>query len=416
MLGCYKLNTSRRNVNALINLNILSFLLFIVFSLNCCAGSTLTHVYAYESSDTYLLVEYLQKCGCEVVFHSLNESSSATSAEKIVKTLILMGGVEFNSSINANLSRCIKCETPLYLYARSLMLKYASPMIIFLYNGKLTAITLGINDPEYLNRILNEIRISSGCIKVFTSNTEYCVSDALFANQIGPEAANLKIILLLISLAIADSVNPCTFLVFTALLLITLHTMGKTRMFYIGLIFIVAVFLSYCSLGLGLMQILATIPYIDVSVALIGLFVGIFNINQGLKGKNNSYIPKLLRIFINKQIGKLCCPKTSFVLSFALGIIIGFAVLPCSAGPYMISITLLSDLESPLKYFLLVLYNIIFISPLIVILFILLFLQASERKIKRFRSMKVNLMELIGGIILILVCILILFNFLVRMS
>jgi len=83
-------------------------------------------------------------------------------------------------------------------------------------------------------------------------------------------------------MTLADSVNPCTFSIFTALLLLTFSlSKEKRRIFIVGLPFITAIFLSYMLLGLGLIKVFSYIPAIKYVIVLFGLTFGIFSVLSG---------------------------------------------------------------------------------------------------------------------------------------
>jgi len=207
----------------------------------------------------------------------------------------------------------------------------------------------------------------------------------------------------LILLALADSVNPCTFAVYTALLLTSSYYLGKKKTVTTGLSFILAVFIGYYILGLGLLQLFSVIvPHLTKALAFIGLAIGVFSIISGLKPEYKSPIPRSLRSFIDIRISK---SYVSPLASFLLGLIASVTLLPCSSGPYLVGLGLLSTFkESAQAYLLLALYNTIFVAPLIVILAAILLSRRLSHKIKAFRSTKLGIMELMSGVLLTLVC------------
>jgi len=286
------------------------------------------------------------------------------------------------------------------------LMGYASPLVGFFRNGRLTAIAVGIIKFEILDRAL---AVTGDDAKIFALDKEYPLPgdvrqnlEILFLGEsgVGINASNLISFISL--LALADSVNPCTFAVFTALLLIALHTLGKTKAALTGFSFILAVFICYYILGLGLIRILTAIPHVEKIVALIGLAFGAFSLTQGLKPKFKSPVPKSLRRFVEAQISK---SHISLIASFAVGIAASFTLLPCSSGPYFVGVGLLSALNDRVQaYLLLSLYNTIFVTPLIAILFAVLSSSAYIRKIKAFRSTNLGAMELISGLLLVIIC------------
>ncbi|MDK2983989.1 MAG: cytochrome c-type biosis protein [Thermococcaceae archaeon] len=66
----------------------------------------------------------------------------------------------------------------------------------------------------------------------------------------------------LLALAGADSINPCTFVIYTMLLiaLSLKENISKRRIYAVGLAFVAAVYISYYLLGIGLVILTKTIP------------------------------------------------------------------------------------------------------------------------------------------------------------
>ena len=83
-----------------------------------------------------------------------------------------------------------------------------------------------------------------------------------------------------------------------------------------------------------------------------------------------------------------------------LGAFVSTVELPCTGAPYLAIITLLSQYFDFTAFLLLVLYNIIFVSPLVVILFLV----AGGKKlheIKRWKQSNRTYMRLFIGLLLV---------------
>ena len=390
------------------------FVLAVDFPVHTCVQQ-FNEVYLYafsESLSSERVLEFLDsKPNSEVISYDLNDSSSSERFINIVATLRVQG-VEVVPA-----GSCLPCE----LYNRYFTLDevwkgYASPLMGFFSNGRLSAITVGITDDDALDQA---IRSNSEHVKIFARHNVYSLTDESVRVQleeflVGPEGKGkrgmdaLGLIGSIAFLALADSVNPCTFAVFTALLFIALYSFGRMRTATTGLSFILAVFVGYYALGLGLVQILATLPNIHRVLAVVGLVIGAFSIASGVKPGFKSPIPKSVRKFMEQRISK---SYASPAASFALGLVATFTLLPCSGGPYVVGLGLISGLREPIQaYFLLAVYNIIFAAPLIAILIGLLAFSGLSRRVKALRSTKLGLMEIISGSLLVAACIWILLS------
>jgi len=344
------------------------------------------------------------KSDCKVIFYDIHDS---IALERFYNILYILGtqGVAITSV-------CSFCEYNVSW--RELWTAYAQPLVGFFQGEKLIAITVGITEHKILD---NAFTLSSNGVNILTIQGEYFLTNEEIRNRLeelfGREKGNVKVnplhlVLPIVLLALADSVNPCTFVVFTALLLMALHSFGRNKTVVTGFSFILAVFIGYYALGIGLLQILVHVPFIDKVVAIIGLAIGAFSIIGGLKPHFESPVPKTLRRFMEVWISK---SYTSSAASFAVGLATTFTLLPCTGGPYLVGLGLLSTLRDPIQvYLLLILYDTIFVSPLIVILTTLLAYNSFARKIKVFRTSKLGVTELVSGAILVLVCLYILLS------
>ncbi len=187
--------------------------------------------------------------------------------------------------------------------------------------------------------------------------------------------AGLPALGIVVTTALVDSINPCAIGVLI-LLLSTLLVMRQTKskMLMFGLTYIGAVFVTYVLAGLGLMTFLNQVPlvvaaYISTAVASILTFAGIIEIKDFLwygKGFSLSISPTMAKK-IHEYATKMTFPSLLF-----LGVFVAGVELPCTGGPYLAVILLLSQHFGAAAFGLLILYNLIFVLPLIAILIIFL--------------------------------------------
>lgn len=175
---------------------------------------------------------------------------------------------------------------------------------------------------------------------------------------------------LIVAAALVDSINPCAFSVLI-LTIAFLFSIGKLRSdaLKIGGVYILGIFVAYTLIGLGILQTLSffNIPHFMGKVgASLLILVGVLNII-------NEFFPKFpvkLKIpdAAHHTMARLL-EKTSLPLTFLLGAFVGICEFPCTGGPYLAALGLLHDSAtyvSGLSY--LLLYNLIFVLPLVVIL------------------------------------------------
>ncbi len=195
-----------------------------------------------------------------------------------------------------------------------------------------------------------------------------------------------------LSLALTDSVNPCTFAVYT-LFLIALSVKGvdKRRLYLVGLSFVIAVYISYYTLGLGLTFIAGRIPLRWAGYFAIAF--GIYTIATGIAERSRTGDKRALR-------RKMFSTDTTVIGALILGISVSTTLLPCSAGPYLVYAAVIARSSTTMVFLLLALYNLIFVLPLLTILFAM----GSLRESKEFsRAMVRHSAELsvIAGLLLI---------------
>jgi len=172
--------------------------------------------------------------------------------------------------------------------------------------------------------------------------------------------------------ALIDSINPCAF----SILLVTiafLFSIGKLRssIMRIGGAYIFGIFAVYILIGLGILQALHIfdVPHFMAKVGALFLIAlgGINLINEFLPS-----FPIKLKVphVAHRKIAELM-ERSSMGMAFLLGALVGLCEFPCTGGPYLMVLGLLHDQTTYLKGLsYLIFYNLIFVAPLIVILFI----------------------------------------------
>lgn len=188
--------------------------------------------------------------------------------------------------------------------------------------------------------------------------------------------ASLPTIGVVVGTAAIDSINPCAIGVLILMMSVVLSGKGSVRrMLFLGSIYIFAVFITYLVAGLGLIYFLASVPlfvteYLSITVGLIIIGAGIFEIKDFFwYGQGFSlHIPTVFIDKINRFAKNTTVPGV-----ILLGMFVSAVELPCTGAPYLAIITILSLNFDFTAFLLLVLYNIIFVTPLIVILLMVAF-------------------------------------------
>ena len=147
---------------------------------------------------------------------------------------------------------------------------------------------------------------------------------------------------------------------------------STSRLLKVGLAYISAIFLTYLIAGLGLVYFFAAIPmvlaeYLSVAVGILVILAGIFEFKDYFwYGKGFSLqIPKK---FADK-IHEYSTSKTTIAGVMFLGAFVAAVELPCTGAPYLAIITVLRIDFNFYAFLLMLLYNLIFVAPLLIILF-----------------------------------------------
>jgi len=361
-------------------------------------------VYCYpEAYRSQMLLTYLSNnSDWKVTLCDLNDSVSLRRFLNLTQTLTVLGVEVLPSGLCTDC--LLKRVTLEEIYAT-----YASPLVGFFRDDRLTAITIGSISHETLDQAIaadeeEDVRVLSDYYAYTLSDVRTQLEGFFPVDRNGKTGMGMSNLVLPIAmLALADSVNPCTFALFTALLFMVMHSFGGMRAAATAISFISAVFIGYYVLGLGAFQVLAAIPYVDKALETLGLVLGVFNIVRGLKVSFKSPVPSSFRRLIESGIRK---SYASLSASFVLGLIATFTLLPCSGGPYIVGLGLLSSLKDSIQvHLLLTLYNIIFVAPLALIAVVVLASRNMARKIKIARTSKLGIIELISGLALAAICL-----------
>lgn len=174
------------------------------------------------------------------------------------------------------------------------------------------------------------------------------------------------------SSALIDSINPCAFSVLL-LTMVVLVGLGKRRgeLLRAGLVYIAGLGLVYFLIGLGLLHALHVfgIPHFMGKLAALVLVL------IGLLSALAAFVPQVPQLFkipeaAHRKIAVLM-EKGTIPTLFLLGGLVGLCEFPCTGGPYLAILGLLHDTTTYLTGIgYLMLYNAIFILPLLVILFL----------------------------------------------
>jgi cytochrome c biogenesis protein CcdA len=177
---------------------------------------------------------------------------------------------------------------------------------------------------------------------------------------------------------VVDGINPCAFtvlLLFITALLTSVQVGAQSvnairvRILARGGIYIAAIFVTYLALGVGLLQTIGLFTRQHLPARLGALFAIFF----GLWMLKDFFLPNWgWRLQAPGKVGALAhgaAQKATVPALIVGGFLIGLCTVPCSGAVYLGVLSLLALQPSALLgYTFLVLYNLVFVLPLIVIL------------------------------------------------
>jgi len=219
--------------------------------------------------------------------------------------------------------------------------------------------------------------------------------------QIGPEPNQIKITLGAIVIAsLIDSINPCAFGVLIFLMISLLNIGSAKRALKAGLLYSLVVFIVYFLSGLGLFQIMQTlipvIKYVHFALGLTILVLGSIQLLDCI------FPGKFISLRIppsGKPIIERIAQRGTIPAVMLLGIIVSLFELPCTGGIYIAILTTMSINKTfALGY--LLLYNLIFILPLIVITLII-YKGTNPETLQKWTSNEKIWMKLASGLIML---------------
>lgn len=185
-------------------------------------------------------------------------------------------------------------------------------------------------------------------------------------------AGEKSLLPLIFSAALVDSINPCaiSILIITIAFLISLGRV-RSHILAVGGSYIAGIFLVYILIGLGILKALSVfnVPHFMSRLGAIVM------IGFGIVEILNHYFPNFpIKLAIPQSAHTRIAKRieaASIPTAFVMGVLVGMYEFPCTGGPYLMVLGLLHDNQTfwtGLAY--LIFYNLIFVLPLGIILFI----------------------------------------------
>jgi len=208
--------------------------------------------------------------------------------------------------------------------------------------------------------------------------------------------------------AALDSVNPCDFAVLV-LLLGTLLVIGRRgKVLWAGLAFSAGIFVAYFTMGFGLYSLLGLtvgtrsfrVPFI-MAVSSVAILFGLWEM------KDLFWYGKWFSIEVpdkwKPSVKKLTAAAVTVPGAFLVGLLDSLFLAPCTSGPYIVILTLLSQTSTRWQgagY--LLIYNFVFILPMIAITIAVHFGLTTTARAERWRTAKLGKLHFATGLVMVL--------------
>lgn len=212
-----------------------------------------------------------------------------------------------------------------------------------------------------------------------------------------------------------DGINPCAFAVllfFITFLFASISAISspdyqgedhvRKRILLTGVVYIAAVYLAYLVIGVTFYNVIAMKPVSDLIAkagAGVMILLGLVNIKDFFwPGKGFSLGMSSYQWDILKGLMR----KVSLPAAFASGLIVGVFEFPCTGGVYLAILGLLASNYTFFSgLFYLLIYNLAFVVPLVVILFIASNDGIGSFSLKNWHNREHRTVKLISGLLIV---------------
>jgi hypothetical protein len=193
------------------------------------------------------------------------------------------------------------------------------------------------------------------------------------------DTGSLSLPALTVLIAGMDAFNPCAFFVLLFLLSLLVHQQDRRRMALIGGVFVLfsgLMYFAFMAAWLGLFRIMGSLPWVTSAAGALAFAIGLINTKDffAFKAGVSLSIPESRKADIFRR-GRAILAAGSLPAMLAATVLLAIAAnfyeLLCTAGFPMVYTRLLTmQVASPAQHlFYLALYNVIYVLPLLLIVF-----------------------------------------------
>jgi cytochrome c biogenesis protein CcdA len=195
---------------------------------------------------------------------------------------------------------------------------------------------------------------------------------------------------------LVDGLNPCAFATLTFFISYLAFAGREGRdVLLAGAAFALGVFLTYLGVGFGVLRFLATLPFLDAAsgwiyglTATLCLLLAVGSLHDWWQARHGEAaamrlkMPSRLRRWINRTIREGTGARAFVLVTFVTGVVVSIIELACTGQVYLPTIVFvlgLPELQARAGLYL-VLYNLMFVLPLVVV-FVLAYLGTTSQQL-----------------------------------
>ena len=208
-------------------------------------------------------------------------------------------------------------------------------------------------------------------------------------------------LLMVTGAALADSINPCAIAILIFLLSLLSTSSERKRLIKSSTAFMASIYLAYFLFGIGLfsaLQITGLSYWLYKAVGIFAIAIGLLNIKDyfwyGRLGFTME-VPRSLRPRLTSLLKMITSPLGAFITGFTVSLF----ELPCTGGPYLFILGLIAEKTTRTSAIpILLYYNLIFITPQILITLLVYFGRSPVQRIADWEQKSKKMLHLAIGI------------------
>jgi hypothetical protein len=213
----------------------------------------------------------------------------------------------------------------------------------------------------------------------------------------------------IIALAAVNAINPCALAVLVVILLaiITRNPGRKKKILLAGLAFSFSVFVFYLAYGIILVSLLSAFhgsasfqAILTRGLGIVSIIIGLLHVREYRSpgsGSPGTGIPSGWKPRLGRALNRISSPWGAFVV----GGLVTLFLLPCNIGPYIIGCGILSVYGPLVALPYLLLYNLIFILPMLAITAVVYLGVARIGDVKGWREENIGRFHLASGLVIL---------------